>query len=312
MSSTSAIAAVDTPSLGRRARGAGCWAGCHSRCCSSAWSSRSSSSCRSASRSSRRLQGGFSAASDALDASSTPTLLAAHGLVAARRHAARRRARRGRGAGSSSARACPAGGSGRCCSVAPLTMPLFVTSYAWATLSDAAAGLPGAPPGSSRSPTTRSSSCSCAVALRGMDPALEETARSLGLNARQTFFRVVLPQLRPALLGGMLLVVLDTLVEFDAFVALKFQTFSVTSTPSTSSASAPRARRRCRSSRSSLCVLAAVRRVAAARRRQLHAGQPGRAPAGSSRYRLGRWTPLVLVVAARRASRSASGSRSGC
>ena len=60
-----------------------------------------------------------------------------------------------------------------------------------------------------------------------MDPALEESARSLGLSARQTFFRVVLPQLRPALLGGLLLVVLDTLVEFDAFVALKYQTFSV-------------------------------------------------------------------------------------
>ncbi len=65
-----------------------------------------------------------------------------------------------------------------------------------------------------------------AVALRGLDPALEETARSLGLSGTRTFFRVVLPQLRPALLGGMLLVVLDTLVEFDAFVGLKFQTFS--------------------------------------------------------------------------------------
>jgi iron(III) transport system permease protein len=38
---------------------------------------------------------------------------------------------------------------------------------------------------------------------------------------------VILPQLRPALLGGVLLVVLDTLVEFDAFVALKYQTFTV-------------------------------------------------------------------------------------
>jgi iron(III) transport system permease protein len=35
-----------------------------------------------------------------------------------------------------------------------------------------------------------------------------------------------LPQLRPALLGGLLLVGLDALVEFDAFVALKFRTFS--------------------------------------------------------------------------------------
>ena len=36
----------------------------------------------------------------------------------------------------------------------------------------------------------------------------------------------MLPQLRPAIYGGMLLVVLDALVEFDAFVGLKFQTFS--------------------------------------------------------------------------------------
>ena len=66
-----------------------------------------------------------------------------------------------------------------------------------------------------------------AASLRVMDPALEETARSLGLGAWRTFWRVVMPQLRPALLGGMLLVVLDTLVEFDAFVALKFQTLTV-------------------------------------------------------------------------------------
>ena len=60
-----------------------------------------------------------------------------------------------------------------------------------------------------------------------MDPALEETARSLGLGAWRTFSRVVLPQLRPALLGGLLLVALDALVEFDAFVALKYQTFTL-------------------------------------------------------------------------------------
>ena len=58
-------------------------------------------------------------------------------------------------------------------------------------------------------------------------PVLEDSARSLGLNPRQVFFRVILPQLRPALLGGLLLVALDALVEFDAFVALRFQTFSL-------------------------------------------------------------------------------------
>ena len=110
--------------------------------------------------------------------------------------------------------------------VAPLTIPLFVTSYAWATLGTLLQGFLGAAGiiAVSYSPIVF---LLAAVALRGMDPALEESARSLGLSARQTFFRVILPQLRPALLGGMLLVVLDTLVEFDAFVALKYQTFTV-------------------------------------------------------------------------------------
>jgi iron(III) transport system permease protein len=110
--------------------------------------------------------------------------------------------------------------------VAPLTMPLFVTSYAWASIGTLTQGFLGAAGiiAFSYYPIVF---LLVAVALRGMDPALEETARSLGLNTRQTFFRVILPQLRPALLGGVLLVVLDTLVEFDAFVALKYQTFTV-------------------------------------------------------------------------------------
>jgi iron(III) transport system permease protein len=110
--------------------------------------------------------------------------------------------------------------------VAPLTVPLFVTSYAWADLT----------PGLSGSFLQATAIIAftyypivfllVAVALRGLDPALEETARSLGLGTWRIFFRVVLPQLRPALLGGLLLVALDSLVEFDAFVALKFQTFA--------------------------------------------------------------------------------------
>src|SRR5271154_6013085 len=65
-----------------------------------------------------------------------------------------------------------------------------------------------------------------AAALRGMDPALEETARTLGTGPFIGFFRVVLPQLRPALFGGMLLVALDVLVEFGAFSLLRFRTFT--------------------------------------------------------------------------------------
>jgi iron(III) transport system permease protein len=110
--------------------------------------------------------------------------------------------------------------------VAPITVPLFVTSYAWATLGSPFQGFLGAAGIISFSyyPIVF---LLVAVALRGLDPALEETAHSLGLNAWQTFLRVVLPQLRPAILGAVLLVALDALVEFDAFVAFKFQTFTL-------------------------------------------------------------------------------------
>jgi len=109
--------------------------------------------------------------------------------------------------------------------VAPLTIPPFVTSYAWASFGPSFQGFVGAAGiiAFSYYPIVF---LLVAVALRGLDPALEETGRSLGLSGRGTFFRVVLPQLRPAIYGGMLLVVLDALVEFDAFVGLKFQTFS--------------------------------------------------------------------------------------
>jgi iron(III) transport system permease protein len=64
------------------------------------------------------------------------------------------------------------------------------------------------------------------AALRGLDPSLEETARSLGESPWGCFVRVVLPQLRPALFGGALLVALDTLTEFGAFALLRFRTFT--------------------------------------------------------------------------------------
>ncbi len=110
--------------------------------------------------------------------------------------------------------------------VAPLMVPLFVTSYAYAALGSSLTGFWGATAiiAFSYYPIVF---LLVAASLRVMDPALEESARSLGLGAWATFRRVVLPQLRPALYGGLLLVVLDALVEFDAFVAFRYQTFTV-------------------------------------------------------------------------------------
>ena len=171
------------------------------------------------------FQGGPAAAFDAIKATSATTLLLHTGLVTALAVPA------SAVLGVSTAwfierTRLPWRGLWTLLIVAPLTMPLFVTSYAWSALSPSLNGYLGAAGIISFSyyPIVF---LLVAAALRNMDPALEESARSLGLNARQTFFRVVLPQLRPAVLGGLLLVLLDTLVEFDAFVALKYQTFSV-------------------------------------------------------------------------------------
>jgi iron(III) transport system permease protein len=109
--------------------------------------------------------------------------------------------------------------------VAPLTVPPLVVSMAWVSLTSAMQGYLGA-----IVITTLTYSplvfLLVIVALRGLDPALEESARSLGCGSGATFWRVVLPHLRPAILGGLLLVVLDLLVEYDAYAALHIQTFS--------------------------------------------------------------------------------------
>ena len=65
------------------------------------------------------------------------------------------------------------------------------------------------------------------AALTLLDPALEEASRSLGRGARQTFLRVVLPQLRPALVAGSLLVVLYTLSDFGAVSIVRYNTFTL-------------------------------------------------------------------------------------
>lgn len=64
------------------------------------------------------------------------------------------------------------------------------------------------------------------AALVGLDPALEDAARSLGMGPRDVALRVVLPQLRPAYLAGALLVVLHVLGDFGVVSLMRFETFS--------------------------------------------------------------------------------------
>ncbi len=63
-------------------------------------------------------------------------------------------------------------------------------------------------------------------ALTGMDGAMEEVSRSLGHGPLHTFFHVILPQTRPALVAGALLVTLYTLSDFGAVSLLRFDTFT--------------------------------------------------------------------------------------
>jgi iron(III) transport system permease protein len=109
--------------------------------------------------------------------------------------------------------------------VLPIAMPDFIVGYAWHTIAPTANPL-----GAAVLVMTLSSYpliyLPVAAALRRLDPALEETARSLGLSSTRTFFRVVLPAIRSAILGGALIVVLVLISEYGAFEIVRFQTFT--------------------------------------------------------------------------------------
>ena len=62
--------------------------------------------------------------------------------------------------------------------------------------------------------------------IGNLDPALEESARSLGRSQWSTMLRVTLPQLRPAIAAGSLLVALYTLGDFGAVSLMRYETFT--------------------------------------------------------------------------------------
>ncbi len=64
------------------------------------------------------------------------------------------------------------------------------------------------------------------AALARFDPSLEEAAQGMGLGRRAILGRVILPQLRPALASGGLLVALYALSDFGAPAMLQCRTFT--------------------------------------------------------------------------------------
>ena len=108
---------------------------------------------------------------------------------------------------------------------APLAVPAFVHSYAWVSLVPSMHGFFAAVFVSILAyfPFLY---LPIAAALRRLDPGIEDVAASLGLTPVQIFFRVVLPQLRLAILGGALLVGLHLLAEYGLFTLIRFDTFT--------------------------------------------------------------------------------------
>lgn len=109
--------------------------------------------------------------------------------------------------------------------VAPLAVPAFVHSYAWVSLVPALNGLPAAVMISVLAylPFLY---LPVAAQLRRLDPALEDSAASLGDGPWRVFFRVVLPQLQLAICGGSLLMGLHLLAEYGLYALIRFDTFT--------------------------------------------------------------------------------------
>lgn len=107
----------------------------------------------------------------------------------------------------------------------PFAVPSFISAYSWISVFPSLEGFYGS--------VVVLTLCNyplvhlpVAAALRGMDPALEETSRSLGFSRTHTFFRVTLPQLRIAIMGGAILIALHMLAEFGALSFLNYETFT--------------------------------------------------------------------------------------
>jgi iron(III) transport system permease protein len=108
---------------------------------------------------------------------------------------------------------------------APLAIPAFVNSYAWVSAVPSLQGLFSGVLIATLSyfPLVY---IPAAATMSRLDPAVEQSAASLGLDTWRTFFRVVLPQLRIAMTGGALLVGLHLLAEYGAFAMIRFDTFT--------------------------------------------------------------------------------------
>jgi iron(III) transport system permease protein len=107
----------------------------------------------------------------------------------------------------------------------PLAVPTYIAAFTWISTVDGFTGFWAS--------ALVLTACSypyvflpVAAALYRADPAQEDVARSLGHGPWRTFRSVTLPQVRPAVAGGALLVALYVLSDFGAVALLRTDTFT--------------------------------------------------------------------------------------
>jgi iron(III) transport system permease protein len=109
--------------------------------------------------------------------------------------------------------------------VLPVAIPDFVVGYAWHSIAPVFTGLWAATLVMTLG-TYPLVYLPVMAALRRADPELDDAARGLGAGRLETWWRVSVPLLRPAIVGGAVLVVLTVLAEYGAFEILRYQTFT--------------------------------------------------------------------------------------
>jgi iron(III) transport system permease protein len=110
--------------------------------------------------------------------------------------------------------------------VLPLGVPDFVVGFGWVSIDPALHGYAAAVMVMTLSlyPLVY---LPVAGAFATLDAGLEEAARSLGMGPLKAFRKVTLRQIRPAVVGGCLLVTLALLAEYGAFEIVQYRTFTV-------------------------------------------------------------------------------------
>jgi iron(III) transport system permease protein len=111
--------------------------------------------------------------------------------------------------------------------VLPLAIPSYVFTYTWVALIPSFSGFAAAVFILSLS-TIPYIILATLAGLRSVDGSQIEVARSLGLNYRQTFTRVIWPQIKGHVSAGALLVGLYTMSDFGAVSLLNVETLTVT------------------------------------------------------------------------------------